>query len=202
MFKKTNISAIVGVVAILAVLIIAGVVYAVPGDVEQAINNYFGDTTVNQNIEVSDDAIDMGISDQSGGFVITKTVTNSDIATTTPYTGLDITNAISGSLVLDEMIVSANNTSIAGCTGLVIRTDTATGEGDAASTTVMAITAIASIAANETIDFDNADTAIKTMIQDGGNLQVLPTDNPCTGDGELTFTMFFKKVDERSHIYD
>jgi hypothetical protein len=199
MLKKTNISVIVGVVAIMAVLTIAGGA-AYSGGLEQVVNNFSGETVVNQNVQNEQcPDVDMGIADQSGGFVITKTVTNSDIATssTDMYAGLDITNNVSGSLVLDEMIVTANGTSIAGCTAIKV-----IASGNSASTTVMQINAIASIAANETIDFKNADTAYKVLLKDGSKLQVLPTGDVCTGAGELTFTMFFKKVDERSHIYD
>lgn len=184
----------VGIILVLG-LAVSGISYG--AELGQVIHNhYYGDAVVNDGGE------DLGISDQAGGFVVTKKVTYEDIATTTSYTGLDITNTITGALVINDIIVSADNTSIGSCTGIRITTDASVNGGDSASTTIMAISAVASIAGNETIDFKNADTAIKTRLEEGINLQVLPTGNVCTGTGEMTFTMFFNRVDQRSHIYE
>ena len=199
---KKNILPIIGIVLIFG-LVVSGVAYGeeLINDAKQVINNYYGDTVVEQSdCETLDGNV--VISDQAGGFVVTKKITYSDIATTTSYTGLDITNTITGALVIEDIIVSADNTSIGSCTGLRITTDASVNGSDSASTTIMAITAVASIAGNETIDFKNADTAIKTRLEEGINLQILPTGNICTGSGEMTLTMYFSRVDQRSHIYE
>lgn len=188
-------------------LIVGGVAYGqdIKADIGQAINNYYGDTVVNQSVvpnEVGE--ANVGISDQSGGFVITKKITNSDIATTSRYIGVDLTNTAMGALIVDDIIVSTDTTGLSTttpgsplCSGITV-----TIEGNGASTTVMAINDLFSLQANETVDFKNASSSIKARLEEGSNLQLLPTTHPCMGSGVTTFTMFFKKVDERSFIYE
>ncbi len=206
--NKKNI-AIVGIIALVVICGFGSVVFGVSNNVKEAINNYYGETVVQQdftNTDVDSSDEKMGISDQSGGFVITKKITNSDIATSTnTFTGVDLTNTVSGALIVKEIIISTDSTGLSTttpgsplCTGIAV-----TVEGNSASTTVMTVTTLTNLQANETIDFDNANTAIATRLEDGSNLQVIPVgDHPCMGSGVTTFTMFFDRVDERSHIYE
>ena len=194
-------------------LIVAGVAYGqeIREKLEGIVtNNYYAPANVYQGVDantINEGSDDVGLSDQSGGFVITKTVTDSDIATTTYRAGLDITNTVSGSLILDEMIVTNNATGLSTttigaqneCTGIAINVE----NGTTASSTAMTINDVFSMQGYEEIDFSSASSSQKVLLTNGDKLQVIPVGNyPCTSDGEITFTMFFKKVNERAFIYE
>ena len=146
-----------------------------------------------------------GYTNQADTFVITKKITNSNIATSTnATTGLDLTNPVTGSLFVDDIIITTDTTGLATstpwnqqCTGVNIMAS-----GNSASSTVMAVTSVGTLEANETLNFTNASSSQKIRIDNGSKLMILPLTKPCQGSGVTTFTIIFKKTDARSSIYE
>jgi len=205
--NKNIFNVIGGIVGVVAIILVGVSLIIGKQPINISVPN--GEVPINVNVPDNTDKL-IGLSNQYDGYVITKTVTNSSIATTSPIHGLDITNAITGDLYIDNIVISSDTTGLStttpmsnNCSGIKITTDGTALTSYYGSTTIMAVNSLPELQANETLDFTSASSSQKIRMKEGSNLQVLPLGNfPCNGAGITTFTMFFKKVTAGSRIVE
>lgn len=136
----------------------------------------------------------VGYANQYDSFVVSKTITSSAISTTT---AADLTNTVTGKLYVDNIILSTDSPGLAGCTSLNILVS-----GNTYGTTVVASSAVSSLATSSTIDLNSASTKQRIVLENGAKLQYKGIGGTCSGAGKLQATVILKKADAGSSIYD
>lgn len=127
-------------------------------------------------------------------YVVSKTLTSSDIASST---AADITVPAQGDLIVADIIAMTNGTGLASGTNFQILSDNTTGATTTATTTV------AELGARKTVDFFNGSTVNERFVlTDGHKLQAKCTVADCTGAGTVTITVRFIKASPTASIYD
>jgi hypothetical protein len=136
----------------------------------------------------------IGYSNQYDGFVVSKDIISSAISTTT---ATDLTQPVTGKLLVDNIVLSTNATGLAGCTTFTIMVN-----GNTYGTTTIASHAVSGLGANQTVDLNSATGKQRIVLENGAKLQFKGVSGTCSGAGVIRATVFLKKAESNSIIAD
>jgi hypothetical protein len=126
-------------------------------------------------------------------FVVSKTLTSSEIASST---ATDITVPVNGDMIVDNIIIQTDATGLAAGTNFVISSTNTVG------TTTVASHAVSGLGAYATLDLNSTTVKQRTVLNNGNKLTAKCTVADCTGAGKVYITVKLIKASPTAYIYD
>ena len=136
----------------------------------------------------------VGYANQYDGFVVSKDIISSEISTTT---AADLTQPVTGKLLVDNIVLSTDSTGLAGCTTFAIMVN-----GNTYGTTTIQSHAVTGLGASQTLDLNSTTVKQRIVLENGAKLQYKGIGGTCSGAGVIRATVFLKKAAANSVIFD